>query len=68
MTTKPDPPVGTWEEDEERKYLVGLLVDDAERLRWLEEMLVIAFEAGALPKRRDAWGQELEPHEEESEE
>ncbi len=56
--------IGTWEEDEEHKLTVGLSVDDATRLAWLEEMLHIAFAAGAIPKRRDAWGQELEPDEE----
>jgi len=62
--TEREKPVGSWEEDAERKLVIGLEVDDAERLRWLEEMLVIAFAAGALPRRRDAWGKELEPDEE----
>lgn len=62
--TRPDKPVGSWEEDEERKLVVGREVDDATRLAWLEEMLELAFAAGAIPRRRDAWGQELEPDEE----
>jgi hypothetical protein len=52
-------PPGSWEEDRERKSVVGLEVSAEKRLAWLEEMLVIAFERGALPKARDAWGQPL---------
>ncbi len=53
--------IGGWDECEEHAYVVGLDVDDAERLAWLEEMLVLAFASGALPKRRDAWGRTLPP-------
>jgi len=59
MSEKPSP--GSWEEDREHKLVRGLEVSDAERLAWLEEMLVIAYAAGALPRPRDAWGQEIEP-------
>ena len=52
--------MGTWDEDRERKYLVGLEMTAAERLEWLEEMLVLAFASGALPKPRDEWGQPIE--------
>lgn len=52
---------GSWEEDRERKYVVGLSVSAAERIAWLEEMLAIAFASGALPKPRDAWGQPIAP-------
>ena len=54
-------PIGSWEEDRERKYLVGLEVSVDERLAWLEEMLEIAHAAGALRTRRDEWGRPLEP-------
>jgi len=40
MSEKPSP--GSWEEDREHKLVRGLEVSDAERLAWLEEMLVIA--------------------------
>ena len=52
---------GSWEEDRERKYVVGLEVSADERLAWLEEMLEIALASGALPKPRDAWGQPILP-------
>lgn len=48
--------VGTWDEDREHKYVIGLSVSPDERLAWLEETLVLAFESGALPKPRDVWG------------
>lgn len=52
---------GSFAEDRERKYLVGLRVSVEERLAWLEEMLELAFERGAIPKPRDAWGQPIRP-------
>jgi hypothetical protein len=52
---------GSWAEDRERKFLVGLDVSAAERLAWLEEMLALALARGALPKPRDAWGRPLAP-------
>ena len=52
---------GSWEQDRDRKYVVGLSVSAAERIAWLEEMLAIAFASGALPKPRDEWGQPLAP-------
>jgi hypothetical protein len=55
--------LGTWAEERQHKYLIGLRVTAEERLDWLEEMLAIALAAGALPKPRDAWGQELPPGE-----
>lgn len=58
MTARRDD-IGSWEEDREHEYLVGTTVSADERLAWLEEMLEIAFASGAIPKRRDAWGQPL---------
>jgi hypothetical protein len=52
--------IGSWEEDRERKYLVGLEVSVDERLAWLEEVLELAHAAGALGKPRDAWGRPLD--------
>lgn len=54
-------PIGSWEEDREHKYLVGLRVSLEERLAWLEEMVTLAYATGAAPKRRDAWGRPIEP-------
>lgn len=55
------PNIGSWAEEREHEYVVGLEVSDDERLAWLEEMLVLAHAAGAIPKPRDAWGQEIDP-------
>ncbi len=52
--------IGSWQENEERRYLVGLEVSLEERLGWLAEMQELALMAGALPRPRDAWGQELD--------
>jgi len=56
MTVHRDP-IGSWAEDREHKYLVGTTVSADERLAWLEEMLELALASGAIPKRRDEWGQ-----------
>jgi hypothetical protein len=53
--------VGSWQEDREHKYVIGTLVSIEERLAWLEEMLALALASGALPKRRDDWGQPIAP-------
>jgi hypothetical protein len=53
-------PIGSAEENEERKYLVGLEVSLEERLAWLLEMQEIALSTGALPRRRNEWGQEVD--------
>ncbi|MBX3248124.1 MAG: hypothetical protein KF901_13175 [Myxococcales bacterium] len=47
---------GSWDEDRDHKFVVGLTVTPDERLAWLEEMLVLAFERGTLPRQRDVWG------------
>lgn len=52
---------GSWAEDREHKYVVGLRVSATERLAWVEEMLAVAFASGALPKPRDEWGQSIAP-------
>jgi hypothetical protein len=41
-----------WESTRRRHLTLGLTVSPAERLRWLEEMLVIAHQSGALERRR----------------
>jgi hypothetical protein len=52
--------IGSWDEDRERKYVVGLEVSVDERLAWLEEVLEIAHAAGALRRPRDEWGRPLD--------
>lgn len=51
--------IGSWAEDREHKYVVGTMVSADERLAWLEEMLALALASGAIPKRRDEWGQPI---------
>jgi hypothetical protein len=42
----------SWEETRRRQLTLGLRATPAERLRWLEEMLLIAHRSGALERRR----------------
>jgi hypothetical protein len=51
---------GSWESSEERSYTRGLEVSVEERLAWVEEMLVLMWSTGALPKPRDEWGQPID--------
>ncbi len=53
-------PIGSWDEDAEHKRSLGLEVSADERIAWLEEMIALAFASGALPKRRDEWGQPID--------
>ena len=41
-----------WEAHRRRQLTFAASASPAERLRWLEEMIQIAFSTGALPKRR----------------
>lgn len=41
-----------WEDTRRRQLTLGLSASPAERLRWLEEMLVLALRSGALERRR----------------
>jgi hypothetical protein len=50
---------GSWEDDARRKRTASGAATPAERLAWLEAMLELALARGAIPKRRDAWGQPL---------
>jgi hypothetical protein len=43
---------GSWSENEERKLMRGLRATPAQRLAWLEEMIVLAYQSGALPRKR----------------
>jgi hypothetical protein len=44
---------GTWDDNEERKLTLGLAATPAQRLAWLEEMIELAYRAGALPRRHE---------------
>jgi hypothetical protein len=52
-------PDGDWELSRERKLTLGLEATPAERLAWLEEAILFAYRAGALPKPRPGAG---DPH------
>ena len=39
-----------WEANRERKWTMALAATPAQRLAWLEEMIRIAWQSGALPK------------------
>jgi hypothetical protein len=49
----PDPWAAGWDDARRRSLTRGLAATPAQRLAWLEEMLVLAHRAGALPRRRD---------------
>lgn len=50
-----------WEDARERQLTAGLDATPAQRLAWLEEMLVLAHRSGALPRARDEWGRAVPP-------
>jgi len=41
-----------WESARRRKLTLGLAATPIERLAWLEEVISLAWAAGALPRRR----------------
>ena len=43
---------GSWEQADEQKLTLGLRATPAQRLAWLEEMIILAYLSGALPKNR----------------
>ena len=43
---------GSWGANDEHKLTMALRATPAQRLAWLEEMIVLAFRSGALPRRR----------------
>lgn len=45
-----------WEARRRQQMVAGLAATPAERLAWLEEMIVLAWRAGALPKPRPNFG------------
>jgi hypothetical protein len=42
-----------WEAHRVHQLTLALSATPAQRLAWLEEMIVLAYEVGALPKSRD---------------
>ena len=45
-----------WEDARKRQLGAGLVATPAQRLAWLEEMLVLAHRIGALPRKADVRG------------
>jgi hypothetical protein len=43
---------GSWDANDEHKLTMALRATPAQRLAWLEEMIVLAFRSGALPRKR----------------
>ena len=43
---------GTWEDARRRQLTAGLPATPAQRLAWLEEMISLAHQSGALPRRK----------------
>jgi hypothetical protein len=43
---------GSWAANDEQKLTMGLRATPAQRLVWLEEMIVMAHRSGALPRKR----------------
>lgn len=43
---------GSWAANEAEKLTLGLRATPAQRLAWLEEMIVLAYRSGALPRKR----------------
>ena len=44
---------GSWESSHERKITLALHATPAQRLAWLEEVIVLAHACGALPRPRE---------------
>ena len=51
----------TWETSRWDLLELTLAATPEQRLAWLEEVLQIAYEAGALRPRTDEWGRPLDP-------
>jgi hypothetical protein len=56
MAEERSAPDGDWDLSRERKLTLGLEATPAERLAWLEEAILFAYRAGALPKPRSGAG------------
>ncbi len=51
--TAPDDWEAGWEAHRRHQLTLALRASPAQRLAWLEEMIALAYRAGALPKPRD---------------
>ena len=51
--TRPDDWGAGWEAHRVHQLTFALRATPAQRLTWLEEMIVLAYQVGALPKPRD---------------
>jgi hypothetical protein len=51
-----------WESSRQATLELTLAATPEQRLDWLEEVLRIAYESGALRPRTDAWGRPLAPN------
>ncbi|MBI2878602.1 MAG: hypothetical protein HYY19_02650 [Candidatus Rokubacteria bacterium] len=49
----PDGRGAGWKAHRVRQLALALSATPAQRLAWLEDMIVLAYEVGALPKSRD---------------
>jgi hypothetical protein len=52
MANGKDSDWGSWAANDEQKLIMALRATPAERLAWLEEMIVLAYRSGALPRKR----------------
>jgi hypothetical protein len=52
MADEERPDWGSWAANDEQKLTLGLRATPAQRLAWLEEMIMLAHRTGALPRRR----------------
>jgi hypothetical protein len=43
---------GSWAANDEHKLTMALRATPAQRLAWLEEMIMLAYRSGALPRKR----------------
>lgn len=52
MDNEKDSDWGSWSANDEHKLTMALRATPAQRLSWLEEMIVLAYRSGALPRKR----------------
>jgi hypothetical protein len=52
MANEKDSCWGSWAANDEQKLTMALRATPAERLAWLEEMIMLAYRSGALPRKR----------------
>jgi hypothetical protein len=52
MANEKDSDSGSWASNDEQKLTIALRATPAQRLAWLEEMILLAYRSGALPRKR----------------